>query len=191
VPPEAAYYTVRYIGEDLPAASTLFPTAGIDRIRWMRIRCTDVSVDVPDLTAHTMYRLSVRYHDASDGSSSVFTPSVSVRTLADVPSAPRDVSWSLDGGAVWLKWSPPLRPNGVVVGYVIRISAEEGLAEGLWTVQEEAGGRLGTHLRGLLTNHVYYIRVQVSFIRPHPSHPLCRVMVKGIRKQSETDPISI
>ena len=148
--PEAAYYTVRYVGEALPA---------------MRIRTTDVSAEVAELVAFTTYRLSVRFHDASDGRSSGYSPSVSIRTLPDVPSAPRDVSWMLDGGAVWLKWSPPLRPNGVVLGYVIRISTEETPPEGLWTEQEEAAGRLATHLRGLLTNHVYYIRIQVSCIR--------------------------
>ena len=124
------------------------------------MRSTATEVELENLTPQTTYRLSVRYHERS-GRFSVFSPWIEAETLSDVPSAPLDVSWILDAGSVWLQWGPPLRPNGKIVGYVVHVSQDESLDAEFWSQQEQAGPALRTLLRGLLPNHLYFIRVQV------------------------------
>jgi hypothetical protein len=157
------YYTVRYISipeETLP----ILPGSGNSAPRASRygyIRTTTNEVLLTNLTAYTLYRIAVRAHDHQGRSSTYSSPQLDVRTLADLPSPPLNLSWLvLADGAVQVSWKPPLHPNGIIQSYAILVSNELEAADDDWSKLEEGGSRLRSQLRGLQFGSLYFIRVK-------------------------------
>ena len=173
-----AFYTVRYVtvvpgssnggvgNQELPGLPVLLPlpvppgtkTSTVSTVGYLR--STFNEIELKNLSAHTTYQLSVRYHDAN-GRYSIFSPGIDVQTLTHIPSTPQNVTCqALDGAVVQLNWQPPLEPNGIIVGYTIYVSQNQSLPIESWSKQEEPGSRFRTQVRGLLPNTFYYIRMQ-------------------------------
>ena len=143
------YYTIRYVavGEENSATKFQF------------IRSTGHQVKLSNLTAYTIYRISIRSHDRQGRSSTFSTPASEARTLADVPGPPLNLNFTVDE-TVQLTWKPPSPPNGNILGYAILISTDPEASVENWTRQEDPGVWLRSSLRGLVPGTVYYVRMQ-------------------------------
>lgn len=153
------YYTVRYVSvpeEALPGMGPSLPPV----IRY--IRTTASHVHLTNLTAYTLYRMSIKCHDRDGRSSPFSSPPVEGRTLADLPTSPLNPSWqALADGSVQVSWRPPLHPNGIITGYVVLVSTDPSAPVDTWTRHTESGSRLRTQLTGLpLGTPQYYFRIQ-------------------------------
>ncbi|XP_057376033.1 protogenin-like isoform X2 [Daphnia carinata] len=161
LPPESAanvlYYTVRYVA--IPAESTHGP------VLTQFVRTTANQFQLTNLTAFTLYRISIRSHDRHGRSSTYSSPATDARTMADVPGPPLDLSFSIDSSAGTtmtgqLFWKAPYPVKGNILGYAILISTDPEAPMDAWTRKEEPGVWLRSQLRALVPGTVYHVRMQ-------------------------------
>lgn len=156
---ETLYYTLRYVSvpEEPWAGIGPPPSPAVGYIR-----STAGHALLANLTAYTLYRLSVRSHDREGRSSLFSSPPVETRTLPDLPTAPLNPSWqSLPNGSVQLSWRPPLHPSGIINGYAVLLSTDPEANVDSWTRHEsDTGLRLRVQLSGLHLNTRHYFRIQ-------------------------------
>ncbi|KAI9554326.1 hypothetical protein GHT06_019598 [Daphnia sinensis] len=160
LPPESAatilYYTVRYVA--IPTESTQ------DAVLTQFIRTTANQFQLTNLTAYTLYRISIRSHDRQGRSSTYSSPATDARTMADLPGPPLDVSFSVESSAGTttgqLFWKAPYPVKGNILGYAILISVDPEAPIDTWTRKEEPGVWLRSQLRSLVPGTVYHVRMQ-------------------------------
>lgn len=167
LPPESAanvlYYTIRYVA--IPTESSNEPVQ-----KFQFVRCTGHQVELTNLTAFTLYRISIRSHDRQGRSSTYSSPAADARTLADLPGPPLDLSFTVDvtsAGTTMttttngqLFWKAPHPVKGNILGYAILISTDPEAPIDTWVRKEESGVWLRSQLRGLDPGTVYYVRMQ-------------------------------
>ena len=153
------FYTVRFVSvpeEPLPGFGPPLPPV----VRYLRTTANHARLS--NLTAYTLYRISIKCHDR-DGRSSLFSwPPTEARTLTDLPARPQSPSWQmLADGSVQISWRPPVHPNGIITEYAVLVSADPQADVGKWTRHLETGTRLRTQLTDLTpATPIYYYRVQ-------------------------------
>lgn len=162
LPPENAanilYYTVRYVAIPTESTSNAVPTPSF-------IRTTANQFQLTNLTAFTLYRISIRSHDRQGRSSTYSSPATDARTMADLPGPPLDVSFSVESSAGTtttgqLFWKAPYPVKGNILGYAILISVDPEAPIDTWTRKEEPGVWLRSQLRALVPGTVYHVRMQ-------------------------------
>ena len=169
LPPESStnilYYTIRYVA--IPTESSSNDEPAVQKFQF--IRSTGHQVQLTNLTAFTLYRISVRSHDRQGRSSSYSSPATDARTMADLPGPPLDLSFTVDlvsaaGTSTTttgqLFWKAPYPVKGNILGYAILISTDAESPIDTWMVKEEPGVWLRSQLRGLIPGTVYYVRMK-------------------------------
>ena len=146
------FYTVRYLAifDSSPPQT---------KISYIRSTATDVTLR--NLTAHTLYQISVRSHDREGRLGAFSTPPIEKRTLPDVPGVPSDVSWLITPeDRIELTWRPPFEPNGDIISYAILISTDRHAPIEEWAIQEEPGTKYRAQLRNLTVDVPHLVRMQ-------------------------------
>ncbi|XP_055934976.1 neogenin-like isoform X4 [Argiope bruennichi] len=146
------YYTVRY---------SPYSTTGAAKYRYFN--STDLNCMIDDLRPNTQYEFSVKVVKGSR--ESTWSMSVINSTQEAAPSSPpRDLTVipsEDDSSSVTLTWQPPKQPNGQITGYVVFYTTDrEETKEREWVVEGVIGDKLSTSLRNLLTDTVYFFKIQ-------------------------------
>ncbi|KAF8764604.1 Neogenin like protein [Argiope bruennichi] len=118
---------------------------------------------IDDLRPNTQYEFSVKVVKGSR--ESTWSMSVINSTQEAAPSSPpRDLTVipsEDDSSSVTLTWQPPKQPNGQITGYVVFYTTDrEETKEREWVVEGVIGDKLSTSLRNLLTDTVYFFKIQ-------------------------------
>lgn len=145
-----SYYTVQY--------HPVYSTGEVNASSISYIRSTNKEVMITDLLPFTLYEFSVSSHDYKN-QHGPFGMKVECKTKEDIPTAPRDLTWSpVDAHSVRLNWQIPIRPNGIIISYYILYSehTEEGIHPDNWSTKEEQGSQLSSLVNGLASNTLYY-----------------------------------
>ncbi|CAL1263761.1 unnamed protein product [Larinioides sclopetarius] len=146
------YYTVRY---------SPYSTTGAAKYRYFN--STDLNCMIDDLRPNTQYEFSVKVVKGSR--ESTWSMSVINSTQEAAPSSPpRDLTVipsEDDSSSVTLTWQPPKQPNGQITGYVVFYTTDrEETKEREWVVEGVIGDKLSTSLRNLLSDTVYFFKIQ-------------------------------
>ncbi|GBL86951.1 Neogenin [Araneus ventricosus] len=146
------YYTVRY---------SPYSTTGAAKYRYFN--STDLNCMIDDLRPNTQYEFSVKVVKGSR--ESTWSMSVINSTQEAAPSSPpRDLTVipsEDDSSSVALTWQPPKQPNGQITGYVVFYTTDrEETKEREWVVEGVIGDKLSTSLRNLLSDTVYFFKIQ-------------------------------
>ncbi|KAG8195386.1 hypothetical protein JTE90_001400 [Oedothorax gibbosus] len=147
---DTRYYTVRYS----PYAST----------KYRYFNSTDLNCMIDDLRPNTQYEFSVKVSKGSR--ESTWSMSVVNGTMEAAPSsAPRDLTVipsEEDNTAVALSWQPPKQPNGQITGYALFYTTDNTQRDREWAVEGIIGDKLSTTLRSLVSDTVYYFKIQAK-----------------------------
>ncbi|GFT27262.1 neogenin [Nephila pilipes] len=111
---------------------------------------------------NTQYEFSVKVVKGSR--ESTWSMSVINSTHEAAPaSPPRDltvIQSEDDTSSVTLSWQPPKQPNGQITGYVIFYTTDNTQRERDWVVEGVIGDKLSTALRNLVSDTIYYFKIQ-------------------------------
>ncbi|GIY49793.1 neogenin [Caerostris darwini] len=145
------YYTVRYS-----------PYSTTTSAKFRYFNSTDLNCMIDDLRPNTQYEFSVKVVKGSR--ESTWSMSVINSTQEASPSSPpRDLTVipsEEDASSVSLSWQPPKQPNGQITGYVIYYTTDITQKERDWVVEGIIGDKLSTTLRNLVSDTVYYFKIQ-------------------------------
>ncbi|XP_072937571.1 netrin receptor DCC [Epargyreus clarus] len=125
---------------------------------------TDLNCMLDDLRPYTHYEFAVKL--IKGGRESPWSMIASNTTLEAAPaSAPRDLRAAAAAPrarAIDLAWAPPLRPNGLLTGYVIMYAVQRGGAGAAeeWTALEVQGDRARTRVDRLRPRTTYLFKIQ-------------------------------
>ncbi|GBP89205.1 Neogenin, partial [Eumeta japonica] len=123
---------------------------------------TDLNCMIDELKPFSTYEFAVKL--IKGDRESAWSMLVSNTTLEATPSTPpRDLRVTAAPNAaraVELSWSPPLRPNGLITGYVVMYAAEKASATQDWAAVAVAGPRTSTRVDKLRARTTYLFKVQ-------------------------------
>ncbi|XP_015198796.2 immunoglobulin superfamily DCC subclass member 4 isoform X1 [Lepisosteus oculatus] len=105
------------------------------------------------------YELAVQSH--AQGVDGPFSKVVEESTLPDRPSTPPAELQvrPLNPHAVFVRWRPPLEPNGIIVEYNILYSENSSQPDNLWSSLSREGNTFSTEVEGLQSATRYFFKM--------------------------------
>ncbi|NWZ20437.1 EPHB3 protein, partial [Asarcornis scutulata] len=134
---------------------------------------TERRIYISNLMAHTQYTFEVQAVNGIS-SKSPFPPhfaSVNITTNQAAPSAvPTMHLHSSTGNSMTLSWTPPERPNGIILDYEIKYSEKQGQSDGI--ANTVTSQKNSVRLDGLKANARYMVQVRARTVAGYGRYSL-------------------
>ncbi|NXJ71785.1 EPHB3 protein, partial [Rostratula benghalensis] len=134
---------------------------------------TERHIYISNLMAHTQYTFEIQAVNGIS-SKSPFPPhfaSVNITTNQAAPSAvPTMHLHSSTGNSMTLSWTPPERPNGIILDYEIKYSEKQGQSDGI--ANTVTSQKNSVRLDGLKANARYMVQVRARTVAGYGRYSL-------------------
>ncbi|XP_065581369.1 protogenin B-like isoform X2 [Artemia franciscana] len=122
------------------------------------LRSTSENVNVTSLKPYVKYMITVQV-SVAEGKSSPWSDVLEVRTKADVPSEPKNLSWITLDKQVQILWSPPDKVNGILLGYTLFFTVDPSLPVTEWEKEDILPLKIKAKVSGLQPGSIYTARM--------------------------------
>nr|XP_006138530.2 ephrin type-B receptor 3 isoform X1 [Pelodiscus sinensis] len=134
---------------------------------------TERRIYISNLLAHTQYTFEIQAVNgvSSKSPSSPHFASVNITTNQAAPSAvPRIHLHGSTGSSMMLSWTPPERPNGIILDYEIKYFEKQGQSDGI--ANTVTSQKNTVRLDGLKTSSLYVVQVRARTVAGYGRYSL-------------------